>query len=105
MQPAIILFERLFPGVHFHPANFLFAFVGFFDSGIEYPHRGAPDVSPRAIAFNKWNDWVVGNLELPVRSHGDFGTVFRDLYDFVLCHVLLTCKNSLRASVKLDTSP
>ena len=39
-----------------------------------------------------------GTLKLLVRPHGDLGAVLRDFYHFVICHILLTCKKSLRAS-------
>src|SRR5688572_31918816 len=75
MQPAIVLFEGLFTGVNFHPADFLFALVSLVHGSVENTHRGAPDIATRAVTFNEWNDRIVGNLKLLVGSHSDLGTV------------------------------
>ncbi len=96
MQPAIVLLEGFLTGVHFHPADFLFALVSFFHCRVEDAHGCTPDIAARAVAFDKGNNRIVGNLQLFVGSHGDLRPVLRDFYDFVLCHSLLICKNSLR---------
>jgi hypothetical protein len=104
MQPTIILLEGLLTGVNFHPVNFLFALVSLLHRRVENAHGRAPDIPSSAVAFDKWNDRIVGNLQLFVGSHSYLGAVLRDFYDLILCHSLLTCKNSLRA-VTISASP
>ena len=103
VQPAIVLLKRLLARIDFHPVDFLFALVGFFHGCIEHARRSAPNIAAGAVAFDIRNDWVVGNLNLFVGSHGDLCAARRDFYHFILCHVLLTCKNSLRAFYKSKT--
>ena len=63
-QPAVRLLEAFFAGEHFHPCDFLFAAVRFRDGRIHHPDARAPDVRPGAVAFDEWNDRIVGNDEL-----------------------------------------
>ncbi len=65
-QPALEHLERLLARVHFHPVDLALAAVGLFHSRIEHTHRSAPDVASRAIALNKRNDRIIGNIQLPI---------------------------------------
>ena len=67
-QPAGELAEGFFAGKDLKPADGALAAVGLFDCGVEDSLRGLPDVAAGAVAFNKRNDGIVGDCELPVRS-------------------------------------
>jgi hypothetical protein len=77
--------EGFLTGVHFHPMDFAFAAVGLFYCGIEHPHRGAPDIPPRAISFDKGDDRIVGNVQFIIFD-GNPGPTLGDL-DIGISHV------------------
>ena len=87
-QPIVELPEGFFAGEDLKPANRALAAVGFFNRGVEDTLRGLPDIAAGAVAFDKWNDGMVGNFELPVAVFdrlavfGQFQPVVRALHGF-----------------------
>src|SRR5262249_28310176 len=62
-QPILELRERLFAGEDFHPRDTAFAAVRLLDGGIEHAHRRTPDVRPRPIPLDVWDDRIGRNVE------------------------------------------
>src|SRR5439155_19646495 len=62
-QPRVELFETFFTGVDFHPRDPACAPVGLLHRRVEDAHARTPDVGTRAVAFDEWNDRIVGNDE------------------------------------------
>jgi len=60
------LAEGFFAGKNLEPFDAALATVCFFNGRIEHALRSFPDIAARAVAFNKGDDWIVGNVELVV---------------------------------------
>ncbi len=80
-QPALEHLERFLPRVYFHPVDFALAAIGFLHRCVEHAHRRAPDIPPRAIAFYKGDNRMIGNVQ---RSIFD-GNLFPALGDLDIC--------------------
>ena len=65
-QPGGELAEGFFAGEDLKPADGALAAVGLFDGGVEDALRGLPDVAAGAVAFDEWDDGMVGDLKLAV---------------------------------------
>ncbi len=65
-QPALEHLKRLLARVHFHPMDLAFPAIRLLHRRIEHTHRSAPNVASRAIALNKRNDRIIGNIQLPI---------------------------------------
>ena len=65
-QPFAELPEGLLAGEDLKPADRPPPAIGLLDRGVKDPLRGLPDVPPRAVAFDKRDDGMVGRGDLPV---------------------------------------
>src|SRR5205823_10481028 len=67
-QPGIEFRLGFFAGKHFIPDNAALAVISFLHCRIENSRRRSPDVPPRPIALDKWNDRIIRHLITPARS-------------------------------------
>ena len=65
-KPGVELAKRLFARENLEPRDLALAAIGFFDRCVKNALRSLPDVAAGAVAFDKWNDGIVGNLILAV---------------------------------------
>eukprot|EP00050_Salpingoeca_kvevrii_P006099 m.287411 g.287411 ORF g.287411 m.287411 type:complete len:424 (+) comp11770_c0_seq1:400-1671(+) len=70
-EPLAGLAECLFASKNLEPLNLALAVVGLGHGRVKDVLRGAPDVGASAVALNKGNDGIVGDLEDARLVHGD----------------------------------
>jgi len=88
-KPGLELAKGLFAGKNLKPLDGPLAAVGFFHGCVEYPLRRLPNVAAGAVAFNKRNDGMIGDFELPVAVLNRLA-VFGQFQSVVgLCHGVL----------------
>jgi hypothetical protein len=70
-QPRLELAECFLPGIDLEPGDPAAALVGPVHRGVEDPNGGPPDVRPGAVALDKRQHRVVGDLQ-PAAGESDF---------------------------------
>ncbi len=60
-QPGIELLEALSAGENFHPGDLSFPAIGHFNGRIEDTLAGPPDIRAGAVAFDEWDDGMIGH--------------------------------------------
>src|SRR5207249_1261460 len=72
-EPVLEAVEGLLAGVDLHPGDLPLAAVRLAYRGVEDRLAGAPDVGPRAVAFDEGDDGLIGDVEAPVGARADGG--------------------------------
>src|SRR5690606_2765544 len=87
-EPGVLIVNlgSLLACINFHPGNLALAVIGLFDSGIDYLHHDGGNIDADAIALDKGNDRIVGNIEGEVSVYGNFVAVRRHL-DLLVSHL------------------
>src|SRR5690606_16454748 len=70
-EPVLEILKRFFPRVHLVPSDRTLAAIGFLDGGVEYTHRGSPNITPGAVSLNERNDRTVTDDEYSIVPHTD----------------------------------
>ena len=97
-QPASEFLKRFFPSENFEPDHFARSLRNFLDRGIEHQLRRFPNVRSGAVSFDKRNDGVVRNHQIP-SAEGDFLSRCGDFYSIKLHAALLKILTKMKSEM------
>ena len=80
-QPNVwaINFCGFFTCIDFHPADFTLASICFCNRSIHYLDHDRADIHTSSITLDKWDDWIVRNIQREISIDGNLFTFSRNL--------------------------